>query len=36
MLSRRDFAKRVLAFAALAMAVLLVSLMIGIVGYHVT
>ena len=35
-LSRRDFIKRVLAFAALAMAVLFVSLLIGIVGYHVT
>lgn len=35
-LSRRDFVKRVLAFAALAVIVLLFSLTIGIVGYHVT
>lgn len=35
-LSPRDFVKRVLMFAALAVIVLLFSLAIGIVGYHVT
>ncbi len=36
MLSRRDFVKRQLLFAALAITVLLLSLAIGIVGYHIT
>lgn len=34
LLSRHDFVKRVLLFAALAIGVLVVSLMIGVVGYH--
>lgn len=35
-ISRRDFLARVLMFAAAAVAVLLLSLAIGVVGYHAT
>lgn len=35
-ISRRDFLKRILVFAAAAVAVLMLSLMLGVVGYHLT